>query len=228
MDAFELWCWRRLLRVPWTARRSNQSILKISPEHSLEGLMLKLKLQYFGHLMWSVDSLGKMLMWERVKAGGEGDGRGWQGCMASLAQWTRVWANSGTWWRTGNPAALRALGSQSQIRLSNWTKQQCLEKGLHSWLSGKDPAYQCRRHRRHGFNPWVGKIPCRRNWKPTPVFLPGKSQGQRSLAGYSPWGSQKVRHCWVHTQGLRGYLERKLKRCVSVISCVFRCETSGD
>ena len=62
IDAFELWCWRRLLRVPWTARRSNQSILKISPGCSLEGLMLKLKLQYFGHLMWSVDSLEKTLM----------------------------------------------------------------------------------------------------------------------------------------------------------------------
>ena len=62
-DAFELWCWRRLLRVPWTARRSNQSILKeISPEYSLEGLMLKLKLQYFGHLMWRTDSLEKTLM----------------------------------------------------------------------------------------------------------------------------------------------------------------------
>ena len=62
IDAFELWCWRRLLRVPWTARRSNQSILKISPGCSLERLMLKLKLQYFGHLMWSVDSLEKTLM----------------------------------------------------------------------------------------------------------------------------------------------------------------------
>ena len=62
IDAFELWCWRRLLRVPWTARRSNQSILKISPGCSLEGLMLKLKLQYFGHLMQRVDSLEKTLM----------------------------------------------------------------------------------------------------------------------------------------------------------------------
>ena len=63
IDAFELWCWRRLLRVPWTARRSNQSILKeISPEYSLEGLMLKLKLQYFGHLMWRTDSFEKTLM----------------------------------------------------------------------------------------------------------------------------------------------------------------------
>ena len=76
-DAFELWCWRRLLRIPWTARRSNQSILKeISPEYSLKGLMLKLKLQYFGHLMQRTDSLEKTLSWERLKAREEGDDRG--------------------------------------------------------------------------------------------------------------------------------------------------------
>ena len=68
IDAFELWCWRRLLRIPWTARRSNQSILKeISPEYSLEGLMLKLKLQYFGHLMRNTDSLEKTLMLGKIK-----------------------------------------------------------------------------------------------------------------------------------------------------------------
>ena len=77
IDAFELWCWRRLLRVPWTARRSNQSILKeISPRCFLEGLMLKLKLQYFGHLMQRVDSLEKTLMLGGIGAGGEGDNRG--------------------------------------------------------------------------------------------------------------------------------------------------------
>jgi len=77
IDAFELWCWRRLLRVPWTARRSNQSILKeISPEISLEEMMLRLKLQYLGHLMRRVDSLEKTLMLEWLGAGGEGDDRG--------------------------------------------------------------------------------------------------------------------------------------------------------
>ena len=80
INAFELWCWRRLLRVPWTARRSNQSILKeISPGCSLEGQMLKLKLQYFGHLMWRDDSFERMLMLGKMKAGGEGDDRGWDG-----------------------------------------------------------------------------------------------------------------------------------------------------
>ena len=76
IDAFELWCWRRLLRVPWTARRSSQSILKINPGISLEGMMLKLKLQYFVHLMRRVDSLEKTLMLGGMGAGGEGDDRG--------------------------------------------------------------------------------------------------------------------------------------------------------
>ena len=85
IDAFELWCWRRLLRVPWTARRSNQSILKeISPEYSLEGLMPKLKLQYFGHLMQRTDSLEKTLMLGRLKAGEEGNCTERDGWMVSL------------------------------------------------------------------------------------------------------------------------------------------------
>ena len=110
IDTFELWYWRRLLRVPWTARRSNQSILKeISTEYSLEELMLKLKLQYFGHLMRRADSFAKTLM---LRAGGEGDDRGWGGWMASLTQWTWVWVNSGSWWWTGRPGVLQFMGLQ--------------------------------------------------------------------------------------------------------------------
>ena len=112
IDAFELWCWRRLLRVPWTARRSNQSILKeISPRCSLEGMMLKLKLQYFGHFLRRVDSLEKLWCWEGLGAGGEGDDRGWDGWMASPTRWTWVWVNSGSW-RRGRPGVLRFMGSQ--------------------------------------------------------------------------------------------------------------------
>ena len=86
-DAFELWCWRRLLRVPWTARRSNQSIRKeINPEYSSEALMLKL--QYFGHLMWRANSLEKTLMLGKIEARREEGNRGWDGWMASLTQWT--------------------------------------------------------------------------------------------------------------------------------------------
>ena len=113
IDAFELWCWRRLLRVPWTARRSNQSILKeISPGCSLEGMMLKLELQYFGHLMWRVDSLEKTLMLGGIGAGGEGDARGWDGWMASRTWWTWVWVSSRSWWWTGRPGMLRFMGLQ--------------------------------------------------------------------------------------------------------------------
>ena len=113
IDPFQLWCWRILLRVLWTARRSNQSILKeITPGISLEGLMLKLKLQYFGHLMWRVDSLEKTLMLGGIGAGGEEDDRGWDGCMASLTQWAWVWVNSRSWWWTGRPGVLWFRGSQ--------------------------------------------------------------------------------------------------------------------
>ena len=110
-DAFEIWCWRRLLRVPWTARRSNQSILKeISPGISLEGMMLKLKLRYFGHLMQELTHW--LWCWEGLAAGGEGDDRGWDGWMASSTRWTWVWVNYRCWWWTGRPGVLRFMGSQ--------------------------------------------------------------------------------------------------------------------
>ena len=110
IDAFELWCWRRLLRVPWTARRSNQSILKeISPEYSLEGLMLKLSLA-----MWCEERthLKRPWCWERSKAGGEGDNRGWDGWMALLTRWTWIWMDSRSWWWAGRPDVLWFVGSQ--------------------------------------------------------------------------------------------------------------------
>ena len=104
IGAFELWCWRRLLRIPWIARRSNQSILKeMNPEYSLEGLMLKLKLQYIGHLMEPIH-WKRPWYWERLRIG-EGGNRGWDGWMVSLTQWTWDWANSARWWRTGKPCS---------------------------------------------------------------------------------------------------------------------------
>ena len=122
IDAFELWFWKRLLRVPWAAWRSNQSILKeISPEYSLEGLMLKLKLQYFGHLMKRVNSFEKTLVLGKIEVEGEGD-REWDGWMASLTQRTWVWVNFGSWWWTGRPGLLKSMGSQSQIQLRDWTE----------------------------------------------------------------------------------------------------------
>ena len=111
IDAFELWCWRRFLRVPWTTRSSNQYILKeISPEYSLEGLMLKWKLQYFCHLMWRTDSLEKTLMLGKIEGGRR---RGWQRMRwldGITAQWTWVWVNSGSWWWTGKTGVLQSMG----------------------------------------------------------------------------------------------------------------------
>ena len=125
IDAFELWCWRRLLRVTWTARKLNQSILKeISPEYSLEGLMLKLKFQYFGHLMRrQLTHWKRPWCWERLKPGEEGDNRGRDGWMASPTQWTWVWASSGRWWRTGKPDVLQFIGSQ-RVEHNSVTEQE--------------------------------------------------------------------------------------------------------
>ena len=126
IDAFELWCWRRLLRVPCTARRSNQSIInEISPEYSLEALMLKLKLQYFGHLMWRTDWSEKILLLGKIEGGRR---RGWQrtnGWVASPTQRAWVWVNSGSWWWTGNPDMLQSTWLQrvrhDWVTELNWT-----------------------------------------------------------------------------------------------------------
>ena len=99
IDAFELQCWRRLLRVPWTARRSNQSILKeISPEYSLEGLMLKLNSSTLATWCEELTHWKRSWCWERLKAGGEGDDRGWDGWMASSTRWPWVYIISRSWW----------------------------------------------------------------------------------------------------------------------------------
>ena len=125
IDAFELWCWRRLLRVPWTARRSNQSNLKeISPGCSLEGLMLKLKLQYFGHLMWRVDSSEKTLMLGKIEGRRRRGRQRRRWLDGSPSQWTWVWVGSGSCWWTGRPGVLHGL---QRIRHDwatelNWTE----------------------------------------------------------------------------------------------------------
>ena len=124
IDAFELWCWRRLLRVPWTARKSNQSILKeISPECSLEGLMLKL--QYFGHLMWRANSLEKTSMLGKIE-GRQRRGR-------QRMRWTHHWLNghdceqTGRWWRTRKPGVLQSMASRRVGH--DWeTEQECQKK----------------------------------------------------------------------------------------------------
>ena len=118
-------------RVPWTARITNQSILKeISPEYSLEGLMLKLKLQHFGQLMWRVTHWKISWCRKRLKARGDVDDRGQNGWMASLTWWTWVWANLGRQWRTGKPGMLQSMGSQ-RVRY-NWATEQQMIQQSHS------------------------------------------------------------------------------------------------
>ena len=127
IDAFELWCWRSLLRVPWTARRSNPPILKeINPGCSLEGLMLSWNSNILATWWEELTHWKRPWFWERLKAGGEGDNRGWDGWLASPTQWTRVWVNSGSWWWTGRPGVLRFMGSQRVrhywVTELNWTE----------------------------------------------------------------------------------------------------------
>ena len=123
IDAIELWCWRRFLRVPWTARRSNQPILKISPGCSLEWCwswnsnILATSCEELTHLK-------RPWCRERSKAGGEGDHRGWDGWMASLTQWAWVWVNSRSWWWTGRPGVLQSMGHKQSHTTEqlNWTE----------------------------------------------------------------------------------------------------------
>ena len=117
----------KTLRVTWTARRFNQSILKeISPKYSLEGLMLRPKLQYFGHLMRRTDSLEKTLMLGKIEGGRRRGHRGWDGWMASPTQWTWVWVNSGSWWWTGRPGMLQSMRLQ-RVRHIWATELSCTE-----------------------------------------------------------------------------------------------------
>ena len=124
-DAFELWCWRRLLRVPWTARRSSQSILKeIHPEYSLEGLMLKLKLQDFGHLMGRTDSLEKILILGKIEGRRSWNDKGWNGWMASMTWWAWVWQALGV-----------GDGQGSLVCCSPWGRKK---SDTTEWLNSKD------------------------------------------------------------------------------------------
>ena len=282
IDAFELWCWRRLLRVPWTARRSNQSILKeIKPEYSLEWLMLKLKVKYFGNLMWRANSLEKTLTLGKIEGRRRGqqrmrwlngitdsmdmnlskrqemvkDRKGWCAAVYGIAK-SRTWLRDWTTITNGFSSChvwMWELDHKESWVLKNWCFQtEVLEKTLESPLDNKEinhkrnnPEYsleglmlklQCFGHlmrranslektlilgkiedrrrreqqrmrwfdgitdsiclqcRRTGFDPWVGKIPWRRTWQPTPVFLlwVGKPGGPQTM------GLQRDMTSWLN------------------------------
>ena len=127
INAFELWCWRRLLRVPWTARRSTQSILKeISPEYSLEGLILNWHSNPLATWCEELTHWKRPWRWEGLRAGRGGDDRGRDGWMASPTQWTWVWVDSRSWRWTGRPGMLQFMGSQrvrhNWVTELNWTE----------------------------------------------------------------------------------------------------------
>ena len=160
------------------------------PVYSLEGLILKLKLQYFGLLMWRAISLEKT--WERLKAKEVG-GRRWDGSIASPTQWTWVWVSSRSRWWSGRPGMLQSMGSQ-RVR-HDWVTELIYIYSM--WLRWQRICLQCCRP---WFNSWVGKIPRRWKWQPTPVFLPGEFHRQRSLAGYSPLDHKELITEWLtHT-----------------------------
>ena len=182
IDAFELWCWGRLLRVPWSARRSNQTVLK-------KGLMLKLKLQYFDHLMWRTDSFEKILILGKIE---DRRRRGWQrmsGWMASPTWLTWVWANSRSWWWTGKPGMLQSMG---------------LQRVRHDWateLTDRCVAYSLNLHNDPSPETW---LPCLSVKLKYLWLVHGKHPDQAHL--WMVVGRKKSTHLQSQT-GIRKYLQ---------------------
>ena len=170
----------------------------------MEGLMLKLKLPYLATWWEELTHWKKPWCWERLKAGGERDNREWDGWMASLTWWTWIWANSGREWRTEKPGVLQSMGLQIQTWLSNWAKSVVIlldtyweiELLGHMVVVLQSMGSLGVRH------DWATSLSLftfmhwRRTWQPTPVFLPGESQGRGSLVGCCLWGLHRVGHDW--------------------------------
>ena len=217
IDAFELWCWRRLLWVPWTARRSNQSILKeTSSEYSLEGLMLSWNSNTLATWCEEVTHLKRPWCWERLRVGREGDDRGWDGWMASPNQWTWVWVNSRSWWWTGRPGMLQSMGSQRvrhdwttelnwlvyDQKTSTWSETSALSLYFHVFIGlcmfpiqlfggfpvASDSKESAPNVGDSGSIPGSGTPLWSREWRPTPVILAWRIPWAEELGGLQSMG----------------------------------------
>ena len=185
IDAFELWCWRRFLRVPWM-----QEIKPVNPKGNQSRIFIGSTVVE-APILWP-PNVKSWLIGKDPDAGKE-----WRKKEKGVAKDEIVryhhWLNGHGFEQTqrsrrsGEPGMLQSMGLERAGH--NLATEQNVKSGLAWWLSDKESPCQCRRH---WLDPWVRKIPWRRKWQRTPVFLPGKSHGQRSLAGYSPWGLRKI------------------------------------
>ena len=204
---FQLWCWRRLLRFPWTVRRSHQSVLKeMNPEYSLEGLMLNRISNPLATRCKELTHWKRPWCLERLRARGEGDNRGWdrrwyhllngwefeqtpgdskgQGSLASVHRAAKSWTQLSDWKITTVKIFVPSKNSYVEFNHDDAIRRVFgRQLGLPSGSKRKNLSSS----QETGFNPWVQKIPWRREWLPTPVCLPGEFHGQRNLESYSPW-----------------------------------------
>ena len=180
-----MWCWRRVLRIPFTAKRSNQSILKeISSEYSLEGLMLKLKLNTLATWWEEQTHWKRPWCWERLKVGGEVDNRGWDGWMVLLIHWTWIWACSGSWWLTGKPGLLLFMGSQRMgddwVTELNWIEpnsMSTLKTEKMEWFELLEEHYASLLAQRPWGKHWWGMKKASKSWKLSPCWSSTRKSG---------------------------------------------------